>query len=62
MKHKTWTFTAKRITHNTVTLGVSFAWYPKSKGYKLYGWGMCLNLFRFYFDVNYRKQNPNAKD
>lgn len=55
MTHKTWTFTAKRITYNTVTLGVSFAWYPKSEKTTVYGWGFCVNLFRFYLDVNYRK-------
>ena len=43
MKHKTWTFTAKRITYNTVTLGVSFAWYPKSEKTTFYGWGFCVN-------------------
>lgn len=60
MKHKTWTFTAKRITYNCITFGSSFAWYPKSEKHTLYGWGFCFNLFFWYIDVNYRK--PYAKD
>ena len=57
MKHNKWTFTSKPITDSRITFGFSFAWYPKSKGYKLHGWGMCLNLFVWYVDVNYRKEH-----
>ena len=60
MNHKTWTFTARRITDNRITAGFSFAWYPKSEKTTMYGWGFCMNLFFWYLDVNYRK--PYAKD
>lgn len=49
MKHNKWTFTSKPITGNRITFGFSFAWYPS-------GWGMCLNLFVWYLDVNYRTE------
>jgi hypothetical protein len=61
-KHKTWTFVSKPITYRIVQLSVCFSWHPKSEKTKLYGWGVTVNLFRWYFDLQYRNENPNEME
>lgn len=46
---KRWTLTHRWIETGRVTFGFSFARYPSK------GWGFCLNLFKWYADLNYRK-------